>query len=332
MHAPDKFPLNHNLLIQISSMGMDIVQLMKAAGISPTVLSDSRPTLPTAHYFAFWQAVAQQSGDPLLGLKIDGGDNQAGCDPATIVMMHSCHFLAALKRLARYKKMVCPQRICIDRRAEETAVSSQWPFSEQPEPDIISDMFFRSIQHTLVLSLNPTPAPLRIELTRNRIPPGYQAYFGCPIITQAERNAIVYANRTLELPLNNHNAELLHLFQPLLAQNSGAPYPQSLQQQVQQEIARLLNGNKPTLEQIAARLFITPRTLQRRLKAENLSFGRLLEATRAQTAEQLLQRQDMGIGEIAFYLGYQETHSFSRAFHQWHGISPLQWRKQHGLA
>lgn len=331
MAVPDKFPLFHNTLIQLSTMGLNIPQLLKSVNISPTVLSAVRPELSTQQYFAFWQAVSEQSADPLLGLKIVEGNNQVGNEFALIVMLHSSTFREALERVARYKKLSCPQIVLVETGQNDTAVFSHWRYSHQPEPPLITDMFFSAIQHTLQRSLREKPIPIRIELTRSSLPKGYAEHFGCEIRLNSPRNAIFYSNDTLDLTLKHNNPELVKLFTCSFELQGQEQDPQDVIWQIKQEISRQLNGNKPSLEQVAERLFITPRTLQRRLKELGQSYTKLLEEVRQETAERLLLRQDLNIGEVAFYLGYQEIHSFSRAFTQWNGVSPLVWRKERNI-
>jgi len=84
----------------------------------------------------------------------------------------------------------------------------------------------------------------------------------------------------------------------------------------------------PTLESIAAQLFISPRTLIRHLRQKNCHFRGLVETRRKEAAQQLLRRPGMRINDIALRLGYSEVANFSRAFKAWFGCSPHQWRQK----
>jgi AraC-like DNA-binding protein len=44
----------------------------------------------------------------------------------------------------------------------------------------------------------------------------------------------------------------------------------------------------------------------------------------------LLGSTDLGAGEIAWFLGFEEVNSFSRAFNQWEGMTPQRWRGNEG--
>ncbi len=40
----------------------------------------------------------------------------------------------------------------------------------------------------------------------------------------------------------------------------------------------------------------------------------------------LLTSTNLGLGEVAFLLGFEEVNSFMRAFHVWEGTTPVKWR------
>ncbi|KYG99794.1 helix-turn-helix domain-containing protein [Bradyrhizobium sp. DOA1] len=60
--------------------------------------------------------------------------------------------------------------------------------------------------------------------------------------------------------------------------------------------------------------YMSERTLQRRITVEGHSFRDLPVAARRELCEQLAAKSEIGIDDIAFLLGYQDTTSFHRAF------------------
>ncbi len=82
-----------------------------------------------------------------------------------------------------------------------------------------------------------------------------------------------------------------------------------------------------TLEDIADQLHMTSRTLRRKLTAEGSQFQTLKDSVRRERAIYWLSQQNTSIKEAAHHVGYTETASFIRAFKQWTGISPGQFRK-----
>lgn len=84
----------------------------------------------------------------------------------------------------------------------------------------------------------------------------------------------------------------------------------------------------PRLARVAGTLFVSDRTLKRRLQAENISFQNLVDEVRLQRARELLANTSMNLGQIADTLGYADAANFTRAFKRWMGQSPSQFRSQ----
>jgi AraC-like DNA-binding protein len=84
----------------------------------------------------------------------------------------------------------------------------------------------------------------------------------------------------------------------------------------------------PSLEEVAGRLFISTRTLKRRLREQGTSFLQLLNDTRKKDACQLLAHTDLSVQAIATRLGYENPANFSRAFAQATGTPPSAYRAQ----
>jgi AraC-like DNA-binding protein len=73
-------------------------------------------------------------------------------------------------------------------------------------------------------------------------------------------------------------------------------------------------------------LYLTPRTLQRKLSAEGTSFRELLEAIKKQLCSFLLRHDHFTVASIAVILGYSEPASFIHSFQKWFGNSPERMR------
>lgn len=83
-------------------------------------------------------------------------------------------------------------------------------------------------------------------------------------------------------------------------------------------------------DSVARRLSMGSRTLQRALMTEGSSFRELRNDFIEARACALLSDSDVGIDQIARSLGYAEPNSFRRAFRNWTGVSPRQFRETRG--
>ena len=100
-----------------------------------------------------------------------------------------------------------------------------------------------------------------------------------------------------------------------------------LERQVLDQIGDALSEGVPTLADIAGRLGMSGRTLQRRLSADGLAYQDLVTEARKTLSEQLLRRTDYALAEIAFLTGFSDQSTFTRAFKRWHNQTPASYRR-----
>jgi len=87
-------------------------------------------------------------------------------------------------------------------------------------------------------------------------------------------------------------------------------------------------GHLYTLDDIAQRMLIAPRTLQRQLRAEGLSFQALRDDWLNQQAMNHLTQDNLSVEVTAVLLGYSDTANFRRSFKRWFGMPPEYYSKQ----
>ncbi len=100
-----------------------------------------------------------------------------------------------------------------------------------------------------------------------------------------------------------------------------------------QKVAQLLSshpGQRWRLEEVAAQLEVSPRSLIRYLKAEGTAYQRLLDAELAAQARACLDSGRYTVEGVAVTLGYQEVSAFRRAFRRWFGMSPAEYLARRG--
>ena len=89
----------------------------------------------------------------------------------------------------------------------------------------------------------------------------------------------------------------------------------------------LVNRMSPIgIGEVAKQLFMTERTLRRRLHAEKTSFRRILAELRMRMAIKYLRETELSIAEIAHSVGFGEHASFRQAFRRWSSVAPRRFR------
>ena len=237
----------------------------------------------------------------------------------------------ALLRLERYHRSVydvnvaqvqpCPQGVCIEWGVErgrpgalvdETAIAAL--------VQLTREFTGRPVRALAVDFVNHRPADLR----------PYEDFFGGPVRFEQPATRLVLAGPDLALPLRGADPALLALLdaqaEALLQQVAAVTGPVGVWRQA---LVGLIRSGRTQLGDLALALQMSPRSLQRRLGEQGQSFQALLSDTRRQLAEAYLRDDTVELAEVALLLGYSEQSAFTRAFRQWTGRAPLQWRRQH---
>jgi AraC-like DNA-binding protein len=85
-------------------------------------------------------------------------------------------------------------------------------------------------------------------------------------------------------------------------------------------------GGSVTEEDVARSLYVSKRTLARRLKAEGSGYRQIRDEVFAEMAALHLKEGQLSVESIAALLGFHDSANFRRAFRRWHGCSPRELR------
>jgi AraC-like DNA-binding protein len=324
----DLVPIGASLLDRLAALGVDVSRVLQRANIARSRFEGSKARVSTAEYFAFWRAIEELGDARDLGLRIGGETSQHQQHVASMAALHSPNLGEALKRLARYKRLVCPEQITVAIVRGEARVRFEWLLAGEGPPTLLIDGVFASVALLARRGTGKPIDPRRIELARRRAEePMLRRHFACDVRFDAPFDLLVYEAKALDEPFVTHNAELLEVIVPGLeaALNAGAG-ARSLADDVRSTLSQQISGERPAVEMVARALGMSARTLQRRLEELGTSYQELLDDVRRRSARRLLANTDLDAGEVAFLLGFEEVNSFARAFHAWEGTTPTRWR------
>ncbi len=324
----DQIPLSRGASERLTALGLDVPAVLKHAGLPSDLMEQARATVTTAQFFNLWRSTEALYSDPTLGLRLGDGTRTEVYDIVSLAALHSATLGEALQKLARYKRLTCPEDISIELSRDEAAVSMRWMLAEGHAPHFLIDAVFAS---NFALAERGTGRSIRLrrlELTRRPIAADVLfAYFHCELRFNAAQDRIVYDRADLDLPFITHDEDHLAALLPTLETSLhelGATT--SLRDKVWNVLARGMRGSHLRMAQVADALHLSPRTLQRKLGEAGTSYQQLLDQVRRHVARRLLDATDLDTGEIAFLLGFEELNSFNRAFRQWEGETPTRWR------
>ena len=91
------------------------------------------------------------------------------------------------------------------------------------------------------------------------------------------------------------------------------------------------SGNLPTLSEIANELHMSPATLKRRLKEQDITYQNIKDAERFEKAKNLIGLGILSMEDISYQLGYVDVSNFTKAFKKWTGVTPKQFQKTNDI-
>jgi AraC-like DNA-binding protein len=105
----------------------------------------------------------------------------------------------------------------------------------------------------------------------------------------------------------------------------------SVTDRIRRLLRRQLGGELPSLEEVGDALAVTPQTLRRRLREEGRGFQQIKDDLRRDAAIEYLAQTQLPLIEIANRVGFSEASTFHRAFKNWTGVAPGEYRHSHRL-
>lgn len=162
------------------------------------------------------------------------------------------------------------------------------------------------------------PAPAHAKL--------YRRMFQCPVQFDQLGNDLTFdpawIDRPRAVPARTASVVADELYESLLrGEHSGGS--------IAADIRRILlehPGHFPSIEAMASGLSMHPRTLRRKLEAENLTYRQIIAELRMKLAVEYLRRTQMTNEEIAERLDYSDASNFRHAFARWTGKCPSAYR------
>ncbi|NRB48889.1 MAG: AraC family transcriptional regulator ligand-binding domain-containing protein [Saprospiraceae bacterium] len=177
-------------------------------------------------------------------------------------------------------------------------------------------------RHLPVLVQLPYPRPRQIN--------EYYRIFNCRVEYRSKRATITFHRRLLDHPTVKGSPDLLNtLLVNARSSIANLPASPSLTNQVKKLILKQIQEDRfPKIIDLASKLGMGHRSLQRHLKREGTQFGKLVTDIKMELASKHLVENQQSIEEVAYLLGYSEASSFVRAFKQWKGITPGKFLRQ----
>jgi AraC-like DNA-binding protein len=159
----------------------------------------------------------------------------------------------------------------------------------------------------------------------------YERVFGKDLYFNAPVTEMVFDRAILDRPVLSKDVQLRGVLErhaeALLTRLPGGD---GLVDRTRIVLVESLRSGRTGVADVARRLRMSTRTLQRRLGGEKTSHAQLLESVRRDLALRYVTDLTLSLSEVAFLLGFADQTTFHRAFVRWTGKAPGAFRKRLG--
>lgn len=317
--------------VVLKDLQVDPAALLRHAELPPDLFVQVHPALTAEAYFRLWDSVVALVGGRDVLLKIGQAVAVEAFNPLMFACLCSADLNSALQRFSRYKRLLGPLRLEVRIDEEKTAATfgGAEAMVDPPVSFLLSEMVF--MLHMARLATRQPLVPSSITLPARPIAmldtEATEAFFGVPIGV-GSTGTISFDTETARTPFLTANETIWASFEPSFQRRLGEIDPRaSFADRVRVRLRESLASGHCLAIDVAKHLSVSQRTLQRRLREEGTSFQAELNAVRAELAQRYLIEMRRTTIETAFLLGYDEPNSFVRAFQQWTGKTPEQFRR-----
>ena len=319
----------HAILMAYQRYGRSPDEALRQAQIAPELLKNPRSCITALQFEAISGAAMRELEDEALGWfsrRLPWGSYGM----LARASISAPHLGVALKRWCRHHRLISDDITLALTVAGDTATLS---LTEHRDLGALREFCLVSVLRNLLgvacwlidsrmalLSAQfPYPAPLHADV--------YGVLFSGPSTFEAAPASLSFDARYLALPLRRDEPALQNMLQRALPLTVRAyRRDRLLVQRVRQALV-----NHPALthsaDDLATLLHVSPRTLHRQLKDEGASLQALKDEVRQHRAQDLLLRTARPIKQVAEAAGFQNEKSFIRAFRDWTGTSPAEFRR-----
>lgn len=267
---------------------------------------------------------------PDFGLRLSRYQGIDFLGPIAVVAKNSPSTELALKSITHYLMQFTPSiHIQMLKGQQSTWIFYQITDITFPHAQLEELALGNILEIIYSLQVDKTP-PLHVQFRHHQLgaDKAYQQRFHCPVRFNREIAGIEISNQILNTPIEHADpltCQLISQYLDSLTQDQH----ESIQDQVLKILRNELTQGIPSLEQVAQRLYLHPRSLQRRLQKLGTSFEALKDTARQEQAWHYLKQTQLSVGQISHLLGYSDQSALTRACIRWFKLSPLALRKQH---
>lgn len=318
----------------VEELGGDPGEFMARFAIPPEALTSEEGLVPITGHDLMLDAVARDLRCPDFGLRLARGQDLSILGRLALAIQASSTVAEALACASRYMFVHSPAlSVGVEPdprgRREVVALTYRKDLRESPYSPQAMELGI-GLFHQVALALVGSLTGLRsVELPHRPLSPvsRYTEFFGVDVRFGCRNAALRVERRLLDQEFRTADEAIRRLAVDYLASHHTDP-ERLVSTQVRRALAGSIGTTPAAIGPVARLLAMHPRTLQRRLAAEETGFKEVLDDVRRDLALRYLTTTDLPLGQVAAMAGFTDQSGLSHAVRRWQGASPSEVRRQ----
>lgn len=314
--------------------GASAADLLARAGIGAAELEDQDNRVAMPNYIALMRAAKEMTGDPAIALHYGEAVDLGELSIAGLIMNASETMADAFLQMNRFGRLAIEVEgigAGADRFKGIVRDGQYWVVDTRTNPNAFPELTEVTFARMTCQPRRFLPEPHVLEVNVTHPAPAYRAeyerVFRCPVVFDSAWNAM---RMHPQLPSWRVALQPQYVF-GVLSEKAEAllkelEQSRTVRGKVESLLMPILHTGDVSMDTIATRMALSRQTLFRRLKAEDVTFEKVLDDLRHRLALHYLGGRKASVNETAYLVGFSDPAAFSRAFKRWTGKSPSEMR------
>ena len=318
------------------SRGANRQTLVERSQIRPDDLKEQDNRIPLANYMALLEAGIELCNEPALSLLFGEAVKMQDISIVGLIGQAFKSVESGRRQMNRYARLALDDddgeisdRIEFVR--ENGEIWLKFASSIYADNPLITESGFarcvgggrEMLQSFGIITNRPFPKAIRFTHEEPSYRSEYDRIFGVPLYFGSHMNALLLDDEMMSImppPPNPYISNILTAHaEELLKRLENS---KSLRGRVESLLIPILHTGDASMDMIARDLGVSRQTLLRKLKAEGVTFQKLLDELRHHLALRYLGEKKSSVNKTAYLVGFSEPAAFSRAFKRWTGSCP----------
>jgi AraC-like DNA-binding protein len=314
----------------VRELGGDPESLMSRVHIQPGIEHTDDAFVSFDAVTRLLETSAAELTCPDFGLRLSRWQGLDILGPIAVIARNAQTLQEGLGSIARYLYVHSPAlKLAVEPRAAASDLTFTYEMTGQTIHQLRQSYELSMANGVRMIRLlgGPETGPSAVSFRHDQMGPdaAYAEALRCPVRFGQSWCGFELPHDTADQRIDSAHPETRRIATMYL-ESQYPPNTATLSERVSELTRRLLPTGHCTADAIADELAMHPRTLQRSLATEGVTYQNILEHERRDQAARYLAEPGLHLSQIAGLLGYAEQSTLNRSCRRWFGKTPRQFR------